>query len=54
MLNFYFMKTVQKKLVGNGLKKYKALIKFNVVLVAFSLSMDALIIGMMSLHNSFV
>lgn len=54
MLNFYFMKTVYSKLVGNGLQKYKTLIKFNAVLVVFSLSMDALIIGMMSLNNSFV
>ncbi|KAB8293763.1 hypothetical protein EYC80_009248 [Monilinia laxa] len=53
-LNFYFMKTVHSKLVGNGLKKYKTLIKFNALLVAFSLGMDALIIGMMSLRNSFV
>ncbi|QSZ36181.1 hypothetical protein DSL72_007306 [Monilinia vaccinii-corymbosi] len=53
LLNFYFMKTVHSKLVGNGLQKYKALIKFNGLLVAFSLSMDLLIIGMMSLKNSF-
>ncbi|APA08460.1 hypothetical protein SS1G_02149 [Sclerotinia sclerotiorum 1980 UF-70] len=54
LLNFYFMKTVYSKLVGNGLKKYKTLIKFNAVLVVFSLAMDVLIIGMMSLDNSFV
>lgn len=54
LLNFYFMKTVHNKLVGNGLKKYQTLIKFNALLVAFSLAMDALIIGMMSLNNSFV
>ncbi|TGO27157.1 hypothetical protein BPAE_0046g00190 [Botrytis paeoniae] len=54
LLNIYFMKTVYSKLVGNGLQKYKTLIKFNAVLVIFSLSMDAVIIGMMSLKNSFV
>ncbi|KAI9640590.1 hypothetical protein NHQ30_010889 [Ciborinia camelliae] len=54
MLNYYFMRTVHRQLVGNGMQKYKALIKFNAVLVAFSLSMDVLIIGMMSLDNSFV
>jgi hypothetical protein len=53
-LNWYFMKTVHEKLVANGLSKYKRLINFNLVLVFFSLSMDCLIIGMMSLRNSFV
>ncbi|PQE29595.1 hypothetical protein CJF30_00009213 [Rutstroemia sp. NJR-2017a BBW] len=53
-LNWYFMKTVHEKLVANGLSKYKRLINFNLVLVFFSLSMDCLIIGMMSLSNSFV
>ncbi|KAM3066934.1 hypothetical protein ACMFMF_009984 [Clarireedia jacksonii] len=48
------MKTVHSKLVSNGLDKYKRLISFNIVLVFFSLSMDCLIIGMMSLNNSFV
>lgn len=54
VLNIYFMRTVQKNLVNHGLKKYESLVKFNVFLIGFSLSMDVLIISMMSLKNSFV
>ncbi|KAH8893171.1 hypothetical protein GQ53DRAFT_717789 [Thozetella sp. PMI_491] len=53
-LNFYFIRIVQQSLVGNGLTKYRSLVKFNMFLVAFSLSMDVLIISMMSLDNTFV
>ncbi|KAH7116280.1 hypothetical protein EDB81DRAFT_916545 [Dactylonectria macrodidyma] len=41
-LNFYFIRI------------YKGLVKFNMCIVGFSLSMDVLIISMMSLHNTFV
>ncbi|KAH8661089.1 hypothetical protein BGZ61DRAFT_593874 [Ilyonectria robusta] len=53
-LNFYFIRVVQQNLVANGLTKYKSLVKFNMCIVGFSLSMDVLIISMMSLHNTFV
>ncbi|KAL3427371.1 hypothetical protein PVAG01_00880 [Phlyctema vagabunda] len=53
-LNWYFIQTVQKNLVCQGLTKYKNLVKFNMYLVFFSLTMDVLIISMMSLKNSFV
>ncbi|KAH9899063.1 hypothetical protein F4778DRAFT_792475 [Xylariomycetidae sp. FL2044] len=53
-LNFYFIRTVQRDLVKNGLDKYKGLVRFNMFIVGFSLSMDVLIISMMSLPNTFV
>ncbi|KAL6401339.1 hypothetical protein AUP68_15207 [Ilyonectria robusta] len=53
-LNFYFIRVVQQNLVANGLTKYKSLVKFNMCIVGFSLSMDVLIISMMSLKNTFV
>ncbi|KAG9234755.1 hypothetical protein BJ875DRAFT_530858, partial [Amylocarpus encephaloides] len=53
-LNWYFIRTVQQKLVDQGLVKYNRLVRFNMWIIGFSLSMDILIIGMMSLKNSFV
>ncbi|KAL6405682.1 hypothetical protein AUP68_10817 [Ilyonectria robusta] len=53
-LNFYFIRVVQQNLVANGLTKYKSLVKFNMCIVGLSLSMDVLIISMMSLNNTFV
>ncbi|KAH7052191.1 hypothetical protein B0J12DRAFT_572550, partial [Macrophomina phaseolina] len=53
-LNWYFIRIVQKNLVRQGLKKYESLVKFNIYIIGFSLSMDVLIISMMSLKNSFV
>ncbi|KAI1117744.1 hypothetical protein F5Y14DRAFT_447689 [Nemania sp. NC0429] len=53
-LNMYFIRVVQKRLVRNGLTKYRSLVHFNMSIVGFSLSMDLLIITMMSLHNTFV
>ncbi|WKT53927.1 hypothetical protein QSH57_004511 [Fusarium oxysporum f. sp. vasinfectum] len=53
-LNFYFIRIVQRNLVMRGLTKYRSLVKFNMCIVGFSLSMDVLIISMMSLHNTFV
>lgn len=54
LLNWYFIHTVRKNLVQRGLTKYDALVRFNVSIVGISLAMDCLIIGMMSLKNSFV
>jgi len=53
-LNWYFIHTVQERLVRKGMVKYDRLVRFNVWIIGFSLSMDCLIIGMMSLNNSFV
>ncbi|KAF9026924.1 hypothetical protein BDZ89DRAFT_1015956 [Hymenopellis radicata] len=54
-LNYYFIHTVKTRLVKHGgLKKYARLVKFNTQIVFLSLSMDVLIISMMSLHNDFV
>lgn len=53
-LNGYFILTVQRQLVKYGLLKYGRLVKFNKYIIGFSLSMDLLIISMMSLKNGFV
>ncbi|PBP27242.1 hypothetical protein BUE80_DR001586 [Diplocarpon rosae] len=53
-LNYYFIRIVKKSLVHQGLAKYDRLVRFNQWIVCLSLSMDCLIIGMMSLNNSFV
>ncbi|KAH8647747.1 hypothetical protein BX600DRAFT_389616 [Xylariales sp. PMI_506] len=53
-LNFYFIYLVQTGLVEGGLTKYRSLVRFNKIIVVFSLSMDVLIISMMSLDNTFV
>ncbi|KAI0970223.1 hypothetical protein F4678DRAFT_133241 [Xylaria arbuscula] len=53
-LNIYFIRTVQHDLVQNGLTKYRSLVHFNMFIIGFSLSMDVLIIAMMSLPNTFV
>ncbi|KAM0270270.1 hypothetical protein ACHAQH_009477 [Verticillium albo-atrum] len=54
MLNFYFIRIVKRNLILHGLTKYRTLVRFNMFIVGFSLSMDLFIIGMMSLSNSFV
>ncbi|KAI6080723.1 hypothetical protein F4821DRAFT_275678 [Hypoxylon rubiginosum] len=53
-LNIYFIRVVQQNLVRNGLEKYRSLVRFNKFIICFSLSMDVLIIAMMSLPNTFV
>lgn len=53
-LNIYFIVIVKRNLVSNGLAKYRRLTKFNIFIIGFSLSMDVLIISMMSLDNTFV
>ncbi|KAL0567126.1 hypothetical protein V5O48_014872, partial [Marasmius crinis-equi] len=55
LLNWHFIRTVKNRLVKhNGLKKYDKLVRFNTQIIFMSLSMDVLIIAMMSLHNDFV
>lgn len=53
-LNAYFIRIVKSNLIVHGLTKYRALAHFNMFIVGFSLSMDVLIISMMSLPNTFV
>ncbi|KAF4341299.1 hypothetical protein FBEOM_4772 [Fusarium beomiforme] len=53
-LNFYFIHIVRVNLIVHGLTKYKRLTHFNMFIIGFSLSMDVLIIAMMSLRNTFV
>jgi hypothetical protein len=54
LLNWYFLKTVKANLISNGLTKYNKLVRFNQRIVAVSLLMDVMIIGAMSIPNSFV
>lgn len=54
VLNFYFIHIVRTELLKLGLRKYNVLVKFNLLIVWVSLSMDVLIISMMSLPNTFV
>ncbi|KAL1595900.1 hypothetical protein SLS60_009590 [Paraconiothyrium brasiliense] len=53
-LNAYFLYLVKVRLVDAGLKKYEELWRFNVGISSISISMDLLIIGMMSLPNDLV
>lgn len=50
-LNIYFMYLIKTKLVANGLVKYKLVYRFNLVMVILSLSLDVMIIGLMSLPD---
>lgn len=54
ILNAYFLRLVKTKLIAGGMNKYKRLFNFNSGIVVVSLSMDVLIIAMMSLPNTFV
>ncbi|POS80365.1 hypothetical protein DHEL01_v201256 [Diaporthe helianthi] len=53
-LNLYFIYLVRSELVAHGLTKYVPLYKFNLVMICFSLSLDVILIGIMSLPDSFV
>ncbi|KAL1841311.1 hypothetical protein VTJ49DRAFT_7148 [Mycothermus thermophilus] len=53
-LNVYFMWLVKTKLVAGGLKQYTVLWKYNVVMVCLSISLDIMLIGMMSLPDDAV
>ncbi|RKF65985.1 hypothetical protein OnM2_000020 [Erysiphe neolycopersici] len=50
-LNLLFMYIIQENLVRKGLVKYDRLLRFNKCIIGFSISMDCLIIGTMSLQN---
>lgn len=50
-LNIYFMYLVKTRLISGGMTKYWPLFRFNVCMVFISVSMDVLIIAMMSMRN---
>ncbi|KAH0606444.1 uncharacterized protein H6S33_004105 [Morchella sextelata] len=54
ILNWYFVRVVKQRLVKQGSAKYNRLVVFNIRIIFLSLMMDCLIIGTMSLSNSFV
>ncbi|BGP32753.1 hypothetical protein JCM10296v2_004537 [Rhodotorula toruloides] len=49
LLNYLFIRTVNRQLVKNGLDRYRPLVRFNSRLILLSIGMDVFIIGMMSL-----
>ncbi|RYP10545.1 hypothetical protein DL764_000598 [Monosporascus ibericus] len=53
-LNFYFIHLVRTKLANNGLTKYFTIYKVNLVMVAISISLDVILVGLMSLPNKLV
>ncbi|KAF7563997.1 hypothetical protein G7046_g121 [Stylonectria norvegica] len=53
-LNLYFIHLVKSRLIANGLTKYTRLFNFNLGMIAISITMDVLLIGMMSLPNDIV
>ncbi|KAH6874561.1 hypothetical protein B0T10DRAFT_415186 [Thelonectria olida] len=48
-LNIYFIYLVRTRLISNGLTKYNTLFTINIVMVIISISMDVVLIGLMSL-----
>jgi hypothetical protein len=53
-LNLYFIHLVRSRLIANGLTKYNRLFRFNLLMITLSVTMDVLLIGMMSLPNDIV
>jgi hypothetical protein len=52
-LNLYFLYLVRYRLIADGLVKYWRLFYFNAAIALVSLSMDALLLGMLSLPNPY-
>ncbi|KAL5326578.1 hypothetical protein ACEPPN_004265 [Leptodophora sp. 'Broadleaf-Isolate-01'] len=52
-LNGYFLYLVRYRLIEDGLSKYWRIFRFNAAIVGVSLSMDALLLGMLSLPNPY-
>ncbi|KAI1490513.1 hypothetical protein F5X96DRAFT_544205 [Biscogniauxia mediterranea] len=50
-LNLYFVHLVRTQLVANGLTKYTRLYRFNLGMISVSISMDCIMIGLMSMPN---
>ncbi|KAL6925223.1 hypothetical protein FSST1_002497 [Fusarium sambucinum] len=53
-LNLYFIHLVRSRLIANGLTKYTRLFRYNLGMIAISMTMDVLLIAMMSLPNDIV
>ncbi|KAI0179703.1 hypothetical protein GGR52DRAFT_587237 [Hypoxylon sp. FL1284] len=53
-LNIYFIYLVRSRLISFGLTKYTRLFRFNLVMIAISMSLDVILIGVMSLGKGFV
>ncbi|KPM43693.1 hypothetical protein AK830_g2851 [Neonectria ditissima] len=53
-LNLYFIYLVRTRLINNGLTKYGRLFRFNLLMIGLSMTMDVLLIAMMSLPNDIV
>jgi hypothetical protein len=53
-LNIYFVVLVKRKLLSGGLVKYRRLFQFNIAMIVVSLSLDVLLIGLMSLPNGLI
>ncbi|KAK3934855.1 hypothetical protein QBC46DRAFT_398815 [Diplogelasinospora grovesii] len=53
-LNSYFMWLTKSKLVATGLTQYKLLYRFNLLMVCLSISLDVILIGLMSLPDDAV
>ncbi|KAK3294399.1 uncharacterized protein B0H64DRAFT_418315 [Chaetomium fimeti] len=53
-MNIYFMWLVKSKLVSSGLTQYNLVYKYNLVMVCLSISLDILLIGLMSLPDDAV
>ncbi|KAH7162242.1 hypothetical protein B0J13DRAFT_4062 [Dactylonectria estremocensis] len=53
-LNLYFIYLVRTRLIANGLTKYGRLFRFNLSMIGLSMTMDILLIAMMSLPNDIV
>ncbi|KAH7125977.1 hypothetical protein EDB81DRAFT_663574 [Dactylonectria macrodidyma] len=53
-LNCYFVYLVRSSLIQYGLSKYVFLYRFNIAMIFLSISMDALIFGMMFIPDTFV
>ena len=53
-LNLFFLYLVRFRLIAEGLTKYWRLYNFNAAMVAVSTSMDALLLGFLSLTNSYL
>ncbi|KAM0193349.1 hypothetical protein ACHAPA_004464 [Fusarium lateritium] len=53
-LHGYFVYLIRVKLIANGLTKYQPLMRYNLVMIAISMSLDIILIGSMSIGNGFI
>ncbi|KAM0346179.1 hypothetical protein ACHAPU_005600 [Fusarium lateritium] len=53
-LHGYFVYLIRVKLIANGLTKYQPLMRYNLVMIAISMSLDVILIGSMSIGNGFI